>query len=399
MVILIGFILNQLLIEVCDNVDTAFGNNLGIDSICVLAAFITFKWALDKLICFGQYSYSVVLKDEKLCLLLNVLVGAITGIIVFALRDFIPHLYSLTTEQYSLFSKCLVVYSMGTVIHAISEFLYMYLLYSNKMKMVYGMNVLYYALLFSTDYMVIKNGFDLSVLIGCTVVCEAVYCLIIFIISDFRKTNCNFSFKNTVALIKHGLNIMFEQVITKIATLFFQCCASRLGTELFAIHSVCFSVSVLLESYTYSMNVFTVSRLSKVKTILHKYRAHFWIIRKYGLFVLSLVAVSIMPALLLLHGSVPIKDCIPFVFVYCLDSIVLLIYEVSDACLVSAQRTDILKFESMIGIAVRIPLILLTLHFKWGLVGFALSIILDFTARVIYNEIKLRQISEARLYS
>ncbi len=392
MVILIGFILNEVLMGLGGSVDTAFGNSLGTDSICVLSAFTVLKWFLDKLIGLGKYGYYVVLKDEKLCLLLNVLVGAVTGITIFVLREVIPHLYTMTSEQYALFSKCLAVYSVGAVIHSISEFLYVYLLYSNKMKLVYGTNLFYYAILFVTDYAVVRKGLDLSALLACTVVCEVAYSLVIFAISDFRKTTCDFSVKNAITLVKHGSNMMFDRVTGKIATLFFQCFASRLGTELFAIHSVCYSVAVLMEAYTNALHVFTLNRLSKVKGFLRKYKTHLWIFKKYGFLILSLVAISILPALLLLHGSVPVKSCIPFVFVYCLDLVSLLFYEVSAACLTSAQRTGILKFDGVIGIVVRIPITPSTVAFHWGPAGFAISVILDFGSRALYNEIKMHQL-------
>mgnify|MGYP006868337734 FL=1 len=114
-----------------------------------------------------------------------------------------------------------------------------------------------------------------------------------------------------------------------------------------------------MEAYTNALHVFTLNRLSKVKGFLRKYKMHLWIFKKYELPILSLVAISILPALLLLHGSVPVKSCMSYVFVYCLDMVVLLFYEVSAGCLTSAQRTDILKFDGVIGIVVRIPIILL----------------------------------------
>ncbi len=36
MKILIMFILNELIMKICGSVDTAFGNSIGIDSVCVL---------------------------------------------------------------------------------------------------------------------------------------------------------------------------------------------------------------------------------------------------------------------------------------------------------------------------------------------------------------------------
>lgn len=36
-------------------------------------------------------------------------------------------------------------------------------------------------------------------------------------------------------LAKHGFDIMFDRVTGKVATLFFQCFASKLGTEMFVM--------------------------------------------------------------------------------------------------------------------------------------------------------------------
>ena len=58
----------------------------------------------------------------------------------------------------------------------------------------------------------------------------------------------------------------------------------------------------------------------------------------------------------------------------------------------SAQRTDILKFDGVIGIVVRIPIVLLTVALYWGPIGFAVSIILDFGSRALFNEVKMHQL-------
>ncbi len=84
--------------------------------------------------------------------------GIVTRIIIFALHNGILYLYQLTDLQYLLFKKCLVVYSIEAVTHFILEFLYIYLLYLNNMKMVYGTNAFYYALLILTDWVVVRNG-------------------------------------------------------------------------------------------------------------------------------------------------------------------------------------------------------------------------------------------------
>ncbi len=72
MKVLIMFILNELLMEILGSVDTTFGNSIGIDSVCVLAAFTVIRWFFDKVTGLGKNSYYVALEDAKVCLLLNV---------------------------------------------------------------------------------------------------------------------------------------------------------------------------------------------------------------------------------------------------------------------------------------------------------------------------------------
>lgn len=242
--------------------------------------------------------------------------GIVTRIIIFALHNGILYLYQLTDLQYLLFKKCLVVYSIEAVTHFILEFLYIYLLYLNNMKMVYGTNAFYYALLILTDWVVVRNDWDLSALLCCTAVCNVAYSILTFTISDFRKTKSSYSMTRALDLAKHGFDIMFDRVTGKVATLFFQCFASKLGTETFAIHGVCYAVSVLMESYTNGLYTFTVNRLNKVRRVAGKYKSHLWIIKHYGSLVLLLVAVSIIQSLFLLHGSVSVASCIPFYLLF-----------------------------------------------------------------------------------
>lgn len=134
-----------------------------------------------------------------------------------------------------------------------------------------------------------------------------------------------------------------------------------------------------MESYTNGLYTFTVNRLSKVCGVAGKYKSHLWIIKRYG-------------SLFLLHGSVPVASCIPFVFVYCLHTVSLVMYETSGACLISMQETDILKFDGVVGIAIRIPAVLLLYWLGLGSIGFAISTILDFAGRGLYNEIRLHSV-------
>lgn len=67
-------------------------------------------------------------------------------------------------------------------------------------------------------------------------------------------------------------------------------------------------------------------------------------------------------------------------------------YQTSGACLISMQKTDILKFDGVISIVIRIPAVLLLYWLGFAPIGFAISTILDFAGRGLYNEIRLHSV-------
>lgn len=59
-----------------------------------------------------------------------------------------------------------------------------------------------------------------------------------------------FSRSDIKMLLKHGSNTYINRVTGKIATIFYNIHASRLGTELYNIHAVCYAIGIFTENFT-----------------------------------------------------------------------------------------------------------------------------------------------------
>ena len=67
------YVLTGIFIGVCDLIDTAFGNSISLDSICVLSAFTIITWITYCLHSVGTYGYRTLLCDAKSCLIVSLL--------------------------------------------------------------------------------------------------------------------------------------------------------------------------------------------------------------------------------------------------------------------------------------------------------------------------------------
>ena len=119
---------------------------------------------------------------------------------------------------------------------------------------------------------------------------------------------------------------------------------------------------------------------------------HLRILKVYSPFIIVSAGLTVLPALAILHGSVAFEDCIPFVFLYSLDVVSLILFETATGCLLACGATDVLRFNGIIGMVLRIPFVLIVHYAGLGLVGFALAAPLDFLCRGVYSEVMLRRL-------
>lgn len=378
------FLMQNVFIGICGMIDTSFSNHINVDSICVFSAYTVITWTTYCTYSIGMYAYCVVLDKSKMCFFIQMVVSIILSVLLYIFSSVIPHLYSLTNSQYALFEKCLKVHALSCPILAFREFLGGYAEYRCCNKQALTGNIILYSSMILTDALTVYFGGDLSWLLIMTGLCSLLYSVYEFAVLDFRKKPFLFSWSDIKILLKHGGNTYVNRITGKIATIFYNIYASKLGTELYSIHAVCYAIGIFTENFTNALFTFIIISSASKPQGCNKLQYCITVTRKYGMFIVITSYVTCYILLLFTHGAVDIKDCIIWTALYSTEVFGLLIYEPMQAYLTSECQTGYLRFGGMIGIFVRIPAVLLGYHLNLGLVSFAFSCMLDFAIRGLY---------------
>lgn len=115
------------------------------------------------------------------------------------------------------------------------------------------------------------------------------------------------------------------------------------------------------------------------------------LLKKFGVLLVLIIYAFAYVFVLFYHGAVPLKDCIPWLALYETNCISLLFYENYKSVLSCYGKTEFLRNGGTIGVLVRIPFVFLMYKLNLGLIGFGTACTLDFLARAIYFNIKIKK--------
>lgn len=389
------FLFQNIFIGICNLIDTAFGNHIDLDSVCVLSAYTIITWVTYATYSIGSYAYRVLLDKAKLCCVLQIATGILLGAVLYACNSVVSHMYSLTDNQYVLFESCLKVHALWCPVLAFREFLGNYAEYRCYNKQALSGNIILYGSMIITDVLVIYFGGSLTELVWFTGLCSLIYSVYMFIVLDFRKEKFCFSKLDAKLAFKHGWNTCFDRITGKVATVCYNIYASKLGTELYAVHSVCYAIGVFTENFTNALLTYEV--ISLVDKKQDKFKHCVAVAKKYSVFIVVSSYFVCYLLLLFTHGTVSITDCLLYTALYCTEIFALLLYEPMKAYLLSEGCTNYLKFGGVIGIFVRIPLVVIGYYLNLGLFPFALSCTFDFGVRGLYFYLMSKKVRRLKL--
>lgn len=381
------FIISGMLIGICELVDTAFGNHINIDSVCVLSSFTIITWVAYSIYSIGAYGYRILLKDSKSCLSIQIVVSVVLSIFIYALSSYIPHLFFLTAEQHLLFENVLKTYSLGIVFQATGDYLLQYIKFKYFNKLMFISNIIFYVIMIMFDTLVLLFGYDLSFMIIGTNISYLIYDAIVYKYSKIYKETDKINLKSIQQCLKHGSRIVLDRLFGKVATIVFNIYASRLGTELYAVHCICYAVSAKTENITNCIYDFQISSLNRVSNIKDKFKTCRDNLKKMYVPVSIISFVFGITVLFFIHGVVDLKTCIIYTFIYYSQSLLIQSYESYKGFLSSVKATNYIAFCGLVGVFIRIPIALISYYCGIGLIGFGLASGIDFWFRGLYYKI------------
>lgn len=369
---------------ILDLIDSAFANNIDIDSICVMSSFAILIWLINAVCRLGTYGYTVKQRYESECFILQIVPSIVIGILLILFRNHIPHLYALTSNQYELFSNCLLYEGIFLVFPTTEYFFNKYLQLKCRNKDIIISNIVLYGSMILLDALVIYmkgNCYHLVITTGLANMITLIYYLTFCKLYEiFNKPH----FDKIIECLKSGKDILIDRIFGKITVVTCNILATHLGTELYAIHSVCYSIVCGAEEVTNALYLNQVTKLKKFTDFKEKYKH---CIKNSKQTYIPAVLTNYLIVLLMvlpMKGELSLTKVLFFATIYGTQCIFIQMYENHRGFLTSCERTESLRYGGLIGIIVRIPISLLSILTPLGIYGFAISCPLDFFCRGLY---------------
>ena len=380
------FLFTGASIAILDLIDSAFGNHISLDSICVMSAFTVIYWCADCVCKAGEYAYRVKLKYESECFVFQVVITLICSFILIAFRVPIAHIYSLTDTQYELLSMCLFYKGLCLIFGKLESFYRNYIALTCQNKHIIVSNIIFYVTMIGADALVIAFGGECYHLVIATGVADAITVVYYLIFCRFKWRKPTFErFKECILCAK---DIVIDRVLGKVATVVFNICASHLQTEIYALHSIGYAIASSLEECTNCCYTFQIVRLKAIDSLKEKYE----MCKKLSKQVfIPTILVDYGVAILMvlpMKGVVDFKSALIITLLYNTQCILLQLYENHRGFLTSCGATECLRLGGLFGILVRIPIAIISITTPIGIYGFALGSGIDFFIRGLYYKYK-----------
>lgn len=380
------FLFTGASIAILDLIDSAFGNHISLDSICVMSAFTVIYWCADCVCKAGEYAYRVKLKYESECFVFQVAITLLCSFILIAFRVPIARIYSLTDTQYELLSMCLFYKGLCLIFGKLESFYRNYIALTCQNKHIVVSNIIFYVTMIGADALVIAFGGECYHLVIATGVADAITVVYYLIFCRFKWKKPTFErLKECVTCAK---DIVIDRVLGKVATVVFNICASHLQTEIYALHSIGYAIASSLEECTNCCYTFQIVRLKAIDNLKEKYDMCKKLSKQVFIpTVLVAYGVAIL-MVLPMKGVVDFKSALIITLLYNTQCILLQLYENHRGFLTSCGATECLRLGGLFGILVRIPIAIISITTHIGIYGFALGSGIDFFIRGLYYKYK-----------
>ena len=193
-------------------------------------------------------------------------------------------------------------------------------------------------------------------------------------------------------VIKIGIPTALERLLSRICILLYGLIASKLGTEKYSIHSICYSTILKLEVIAAAFQAVMMIQLPKYKTVDERFEASKKMKKDYFLLIILLDYVFGTIILIISHGSLPLYKCFPYILFYSIQVFGLYYYAVYQTLLIVQGKPKIMLIGSFVGSLARLVLSYVFLNTDISLFIFGISNFIDFYIRDIIYKIGLSKI-------
>lgn len=187
-------------------------------------------------------------------------------------------------------------------------------------------------------------------------------------------------------VLKYGAPTSLERLLSRIFILIYGVIASRLGTDKYSIHTICYSICISLEIITNAYQAALMVNVPINGTYKEQYDSIIKMKKQCFGIIILLNYIFCIIYLVISHGSLPIAKCFPYIIFYSFGVFGLYPYETYKTLCIAQGKPKILLVGSTIGVIIRIIVCLLFRNTSIALFVFGLANLIDFYSRsVIYR--------------
>ena len=382
----ISILISFIFMSIADSIDYAFNNSISIDAIVVAGTFLLIDSIFISFGEIGTYTYRTIRKNEWKYLWFNILFGVLMGIIVFFSKDTIINIFDLTSIQKNMLSLLLNFYIAYIVIGRLANAIFEMIRLKGELKLYRKSLIVFYIFLVVLDaiaYLFTKN---LTMLFIATIISW-----IISIIYMLLNLKLKFEYPDKTSLknvIKYGFVYSSERVLSRIFLLLYGVLASHMGTEKYSIHTVCYSVCMLLEIITNAYQATLMIKVPSGKNYEEQYNNCMNMKNKCFPLIILLNFIFAFVYLFISHGSLPLYKCFPYIIFYSTAVFGIYQYETYKTLCISQGKSFVLLIGSTIGVIIRFLICLLFIHSQISLFIFGIVNLIDFYSRsLVYKSV------------
>lgn len=383
----ISLLISFIFMSIADSIDAAFNNAINIDAIVVCGSLFSIDLILKSISDIGIFTYRTDRKDESAYLIINVMIGIILGILVFLFRNIIVNLFELTDIQKEMLSNILALYICYLTIGRLANAIFEMVRLKNDLKLYRKSLILYYVTLIGLDFIAFIFTKSLILLFIATIVS---WLISIFYMLYSLKLKFILPNKYILKKVFHiGIPTSLERLLSRIFILIYGLLASKLGTEKYSIHTICYSTILKLEVIASAFQATLMIKLPEYNSTIEQHKN--CVMMKNKCFGIIILLDYLFGALILIisHGSLPLVKCFPYIIFYSFGMFGLYLYVTYQTLLIIQGKPKIMLVGSFMGAFARVVLCFFFLNSTIALFIFGISNFVDFYIRSIIYRIGL----------
>lgn len=398
------FVVPYIIVEFTNTIlviiDKSISNSIGKTAIIVFFSFVTLNWTINTIQGCIKQAHNIVLARDKdngknintTAIVMELISGILLGFIIFIFANKITYVYQLENNARDILTIILKLKAIQLPIVAIGYIPTNDLKVKNKTKEIFIIMVFSSLINIIGDLISVHMGYNEIGIYVATLVSTIVNTFLLFIVSKHKVGKIES--EHLKEILKYAKDLIFNKVIQRIVNIWYTSIASSFGTEVYAIHCVCITITdtitEIADGYHSGLLITYSNDIENNKNDIIK---KVDMIEGYGIvFSILIIVIFMYPAWWLLGRAISWKECNPYIWFYSLE-IIATVSSLNYTAYLSANKdTKAIRNMALIGgICVRIPFALIVKIANIGILGLSFVCGIDRIVRTLYLRLYIKK--------